>query len=53
MLVGGRDLYGEYDDLRFQIGLVPQQDLVPAQLKVREALDYAARLRFPHDTDAC
>ena len=51
-LVGGRDLYAEYDDLRFQVGLVPQQDLVPAQLKVRDALDYAARLRFPQDTGA-
>ena len=51
-LVGGRDLYAEYDELRFQVGLVPQQDLVPAQLKVREALDYAARLRFPQDTTA-
>ena len=50
--MGGRDLYLEYDDLRFQVGLVPQQDLVPAQLKVREALDYAARLRFPRDTQA-
>ena len=52
VLVGGRDLYREYDDLRFQVGLVPQQDLVPAQLRVREALDYAARLRFPRDTEA-
>jgi len=51
-LVGSRDLYSEYDDLRFQVGLVPQQDLVPAQLRVREALDYAARLRFPQDTSA-
>ena len=48
--VGGRDLYAEYDDLRFQVGLVPQSDLVPTQLKVRDALSYAARLRFPKDT---
>lgn len=50
VLVGGRDLYMEYDELRFQVGLVPQADLVPAQLRVREALGYAARLRFPRDT---
>jgi ABC-type multidrug transport system ATPase subunit len=50
VLVGGRDLYREYDELRFQVGLVPQADLVPAQLRVREALEYAARLRFPRDT---
>lgn len=50
VLIGGRDLYREYDELRFQVGFVPQADLVPAQLRVREALDYAARLRFPRDT---
>lgn len=50
VLVGERDLYRDYDELRFQIGLVPQADLVPAQLKVQQALDYAARLRFPRDT---
>ena len=52
VLVGGRDLYAEYDDLRFQVGLVPQSDLVPAQLRVQDALEYAARLRFPRDTSA-
>jgi ABC-type multidrug transport system ATPase subunit len=51
VLVGGRDLYTEYDELRFQVGLVPQADLVPAQLRVREALEFAAKLRFPKDTD--
>ena len=49
VLVDGRDLYASYDELRFQIGLVPQADLVPAQLRVKEALGYAARLRFPRD----
>lgn len=51
VLVDGRDLYREYDEFRFRIGLVPQADLVPAQLQVREALDYAARLRLPDDFD--
>ena len=50
VVLGGRDLYADYDELRFQVGLVPQADLVPAQLKVRDALDFAARLRFPRDT---
>jgi len=49
VLVDGRDLYQEYDEFRFRIGLVPQADLVPAQLRVRQALDYAARLRLPDD----
>jgi ABC-type multidrug transport system ATPase subunit len=49
-LIGGRDLYSDYDELRFQVGLVPQQDLVPTQLRVRDALDFSAKLRFPRDT---
>ncbi|PWN02242.1 ABC transporter permease [Nocardioides silvaticus] len=46
----GHDLYAHYDQLRFQIGLVPQQDIQHPQLKVRQALRYAARLRLPPDT---
>ncbi|WP_170121215.1 FHA domain-containing protein [Geodermatophilus tzadiensis] len=48
----GRDLYAEYDHLRHQIGLVPQDDVLHRQLTVRRALDYAARLRLPQDTTA-
>lgn len=50
VLVDGRDFYSRYEEMRFRVGAVPQADLVPAQLKVREALDYAARLRFPKET---
>lgn len=46
----GHDLYANYDQLRFQIGLVPQQDIGHPQLKVSQALGYAARLRLPPDT---
>ncbi len=46
----GHDLYAHYDQLRFQIGLVPQQDIQHPQLKVRQALGYAAELRLPPDT---
>lgn len=46
----GHDLYTHYDQLRFQIGLVPQQDIQHPQLKVKEALGYAAELRLPPDT---
>ena len=48
----GHDLYTHYDQLRFQIGLVPQQDIQHPQLKVRQALSYAAELRLPPDTTA-
>ena len=48
----GRDLYRDYDELRHRIALVPQDDVLHTQLTVRQALSYAARLRFPADTDA-
>ena len=48
----GHDLYEHYEQLRFQIGLVPQQDIQHPQLKVQQALDYAAKLRLPPDTTA-
>jgi ABC-type multidrug transport system ATPase subunit/pSer/pThr/pTyr-binding forkhead associated (FHA) protein len=52
VLLDGQDLYSSYADWRYRIGFVPQQDLVPPQLSVREALTYAARLRFPSDTSS-
>jgi ABC-type multidrug transport system ATPase subunit len=52
VLIDGQDLYAAYADWRYRIGFVPQQDLVPPQLTVKEALSYAAKLRFPSDTTA-
>lgn len=48
----GTDLYTHYEQLRFQIGLVPQQDIQHPQLTVRQGLNYAAMLRLPPDTQA-
>ena len=45
----GRDVYATYDELRLRMGLVPQADILHTQLTVRQALDYAAELRFPSD----
>ncbi|EKX67461.1 FHA domain-containing protein [Streptomyces ipomoeae] len=50
VLYDGRDLYHDYAELRQRIGLVPQDDILHAQLTVRRALAYAAELRFPQDT---
>lgn len=50
VLYGGRDLYAALD-LRRRMGYVPQEDLLHPQLTVREALDYAAELRFAADVD--
>ena len=49
VLYNGVDLYAHYDELRQRIGLVPQDDILHAQLRVRGALTYAAELRFPPD----
>lgn len=46
----GRNLYSEYAQLRFLVGLVPQEDILHRQLTVRRALQFAARLRLPPDT---
>ncbi|GAB3198732.1 hypothetical protein GCM10027062_13720 [Nocardioides hungaricus] len=46
----GQDLYAGYEQLRFQVGLVPQQDIQHGQLRVRDALMFAAELRLPPDT---
>ncbi|MBV1850318.1 ATP-binding cassette domain-containing protein [Catellatospora tritici] len=46
---GGHDLYADYAQLRYRIGMVPQDDVLHKQLKVRTALRYAAALRFADD----
>ncbi|WP_186316007.1 ATP-binding cassette domain-containing protein [Catellatospora sichuanensis] len=46
---GGRDLYADYAQLRYRIGMVPQDDVLHKQLKVRTALRFAAALRFADD----
>jgi ABC-type multidrug transport system ATPase subunit len=45
----GRDLYGDYAELRYRIGMVPQDDVLHRQLTVRRALRFAASLRFADD----
>ena len=50
IVYAGRDLYENFAELRNRIGFVPQSDLLHLSLKTREALEYAAALRFPRDT---
>ncbi len=47
--VFGTDLYVNYEQMRRQVGLVPQQDLIHTQLTPRAALRFAGRLRFGSD----
>lgn len=47
----GRDYYQQRTAFSIQIGYVPQDDIVHADLKVDRALYYAAKMRLPADTD--
>ncbi|KRV49321.1 ABC transporter ATP-binding protein [Wenjunlia vitaminophila] len=51
VLYDNRNLYKQFAELRQRIGLVPQDDILHPQLTVRTALRYAAKLRFPGDTE--
>ena len=48
--INGLDLYSHFDLFRGQIGYVPQDDIIHADLSVRQALYYTARLRLPPDS---
>jgi ABC transport system ATP-binding/permease protein len=52
VLYDNRDLYRNYAELRYRIGLVPQDNILHTQLTARRALQYSAELRFPADTSA-
>ncbi len=49
VLYNGVDYYGSLDEFRSLIGYVPQDDIVPTQLTVRQALSFAGQLRLPPD----
>src|SRR5438270_66944 len=48
----GHDVHAEYASMRSRIGMVPQDDVVHRQLTVEQALNFAAELRLPPDTNA-
>ena len=47
--LNGYDFYRDYESFRSQLGYVPQSDILHTSLSVEKALDYAARLRLPHN----
>ncbi len=49
VFVDGVDLYPHYESLREWLGYVPQDDIVPLELPVAEALYFSARLRLARD----
>jgi ABC-type multidrug transport system ATPase subunit len=44
------DLHENYDTMKSLLGYVPQKDIVYDNLRLRDMLDYAARMRMPADT---
>ena len=44
------DLYSAYDQLKRDLAVVPQRDLLYSKLSVEESLRFTARLRLPEDT---
>ncbi len=52
VLVDGVDLYRQYESMHEFLGYVPQDDIVPLELPVQEALYYSARLRLPADASS-
>jgi len=52
VLVNGTNVYQNFDAVRNDIGFVPQRDIIHTELTVYQALDYAARLRMPRDTNS-
>ena len=47
VLVNRRDLYANYDEMKDNIGYVPQQDIVHENLTLISMLRYVAQLRMP------
>ena len=52
VMIDGVDLYANYDALSRELGYVPQDDIVPLELSIEQALSFSARLRLPQGTPA-
>ncbi len=50
VLMNGEDLYENYENLKYNIGYVPQDDIVFSNLTLHDTLQYAAKLRMPDKT---
>ena len=50
VLLNGENLHENYDSLKYNIGYVPQDDIVFSNLTLHDMLVYAAKLRMPDNT---
>ncbi len=49
VFVNSHNLYEEFEALKHQLAVVPQQEILYDQLPLRQTLEYTARLRLPVD----
>lgn len=50
VLLNGENLHENYENLKYNIGYVPQDDIVYSNLTLHDMLHYAAKLRMPDNT---
>ena len=50
VLLNGENLYENYENLKYNIGYVPQDDIVFSNLTLYDMIQYAAKLRMPDNT---
>ncbi len=51
VLINGENLYENYESLKYNIGYVPQDDIVYSNLTLHDMLNYSAKLRMPDNTN--
>jgi ABC-type multidrug transport system ATPase subunit/pSer/pThr/pTyr-binding forkhead associated (FHA) protein len=52
VLLNNINYYDNYEQLKHQVGYVPQDDIIHPQLTIEKTLRYAAKLRLPANTSA-
>lgn len=50
VLLNGENLYENYESLKYNIGYVPQEDIVYSNLTLHDMLKYTAKLRMPENS---
>ena len=50
VLLNGENLYNNYESLKYNIGYVPQEDIVYSNLTLHDMLKYTAKLRMPENS---
>ena len=50
VLFNGENLYDNYESLKYNIGYVPQEDIVYSNLTLHDMLNYTTKLRMPENS---